>query len=336
VCDSTAEFKYALMCECVVLPLWRNQTVCGKLGDGKLSSAIEDIHIFPSGRQSIAHVLKVLGIVRSDRVAFPEWSSQCVLNAIGSAASPLPMREAVRHGIPVRAVLVYEQWGWPLISQSIEEIGFRFPGCNLIVDRVDSPQMAILPAIRGMSHVAEIWSLSKTLGLPGGGMARIDGQWLEFKPAANNLHISEALFPMIDDPFVQHILKTEVPAVPPETLIFTRKFAIAETMEAERLARLDNLRAIMDSNQLQKYPEWMSSSGNSGAGPGIVPLYIGSSQVFLESRRSFYEKKYGIETRAYHFNISGDAVWPLYENCLAFPIHGMLDPKLIAAAVGDC
>jgi hypothetical protein len=318
-----------------MLPLWRDRAVCGKQPRGHSPLVIEEKHIFPSGRQAIAGVLKNLGIGRADRVAFPEWSSQCVLAAIGSAAAPVPMREAVQYGIPVRAVLVYEQWGWPLIPGSIEEIERLFPGCRVIVDRVDSPQMDALPFSNKTTPDAEIWSLSKTLGLPGGGMARLIDRLLEFKPPSANPPVYEALFQRIEDPEVQHILKTEVPAVPPETLLFARQFAIPEAMENECCARRDNLRALADSGQFQNYPEWMARAIESGAGPGIFPLYWRSSQDFLERKSSFFEKEYGIETRAYHFNISGDAVRPVYEKCLAFPIHGMLDPKLIAAAVRE-
>src|ERR1700732_2038216 len=71
-------------------------------------------YLFPSGRQALTHSLAQAGLTRNSRVAFPEWSSHCVLSALSKCATPIPMTEVVKHRMKVDAVMIYEQWGWPI------------------------------------------------------------------------------------------------------------------------------------------------------------------------------------------------------------------------------
>ena len=61
-----------------------------------------------------------------------------MLNAVGQQATTIPMTEVVRNHIPVDAVLLYEQWGWPISANAWETVNETFPNALLIWDRVDS------------------------------------------------------------------------------------------------------------------------------------------------------------------------------------------------------
>src|SRR5262249_25501362 len=117
----------------------------------------------------LTEALRSLGLGRPDRVAVPEWSSHCVLSAVGAVATPVPMREARDPS----AVLVYDQWGWP---RSYAGVRTRWPRAKIVHDCVDTADLSFSDAD------AQVWSLSKVLGLAGGGLARVRHELLEFEP----------------------------------------------------------------------------------------------------------------------------------------------------------
>ena len=45
-------------------------------------------------------MLKHAGLSRNDRVAIPEWSSHCVIGAVGKS-HPIPLNEVLQNGIKV-------------------------------------------------------------------------------------------------------------------------------------------------------------------------------------------------------------------------------------------
>jgi hypothetical protein len=68
----------------------------------------------------------------------------------------------------------------------------------------------------------------------------------------------------------------------------------------------------------------MISALKQGITPGIVPLLRGTSKNKLDETQREIWIKYKIETSVYHFNWSNNSLDPVYEKCLAFPVHGMV------------
>ena len=109
-------------------------------------------------------------------MAIPEWSSHCVVSAVSKVATPIPMREVIEYNLKVDAVLIYDQWGWPVFENGYEHLKEIFAKKILIHDRVDSTNISwlldnskIKEKYAGFESVYEVFSLSKTLGLSSGG-----------------------------------------------------------------------------------------------------------------------------------------------------------------------
>jgi len=132
-------------------------------------------NVFPSGRKAITHTLRLLGLKRWHLVGIPEWSSHCVISAVGHVATPVPMNVITQYGVKIDALIVYEQWGWPFSSETSLE---QFKGIPIIHDRVYSVDMNTLYPI-------EIFSLSKALGFMAGGLIWMDGRFLTFDKGLN-------------------------------------------------------------------------------------------------------------------------------------------------------
>jgi len=305
------------------ISLWRNEPP-KSVPSG--SANFNSNFIFPSGRQALSFCLKKLGMSRENQVAVPEWSSQCVIAAVGAYATPIATSQVLEHGIQPDAILLYEQWGWPAPPGCIEKVRQEF-GCPIILDKVDSP---ILESTKDAA--AEIWSLSKTLGLSGGGMAKIGGKYLEFRENQSHMAAYNALASKEIELHISHILKTEVAVVPSNVKQFVAKNGVEQPFGQERKARRENLALLLGSPLAKGYPDWMPAAHKQGAAPGIFPLCMEKEEKFLASEKKRLEKL-GILTEIYHFNFSGDPLVPEYEKCLAFPIHGMMDKKQIASAL---
>ena len=315
------------------ISLWRNAApssagpASGSPGASALpaSGSFNPSFLFPSGRQALSFALKKLGMGRAKQVAIPEWSSQCVINAVGAYATPISMKDVLAHGIQPDAILLYEQWGWPAPKGCTELVQQKF-NCPIILDKVDSP---IFDGTKGAA--AEIWSLSKALGLTGGGMAKIGGNFAEFKDDEGHISAYGRLSPDESSPHASHILKTDVAVVPKSVKEFVQKNGVEGPFSAEHKARRENLANMLQSHA-QGYPEWMAAAHKAGAAPGIFPLYRGKQDDFLTAEKARIAA-HGIATEIYHFNFTGDPLQPKYEKCLAFPIHGMITPGAIKDAL---
>ena len=119
-----------------MISLWRDRPLCESKRVGK--KKIHARYVFPSGRQALASALGHAGLCRYNRLALPEWSSGCVISAVGRVVTPLSLREVLEHGISVAAVLLYEQWGWPFPLAVHHDIRERFSNMVVVLDCVDS------------------------------------------------------------------------------------------------------------------------------------------------------------------------------------------------------
>lgn len=282
--------------------------------------------LFPSGRQALAAVLAAAGLGRAHRVAVPEWSSHCVLSAVGRYAMPLPLAEALSLPVPPAAVLAYAQWGWPFPDGVLERLGQIAP--VLVLDLVDSAP-ALLPGF-APPQVAEriglVLSLSKVLGLSGGGLGFLDGAPLGFAPDPAGEVLARRLWSGEPDPLMWehflHVHKSEAACLHPKLAAWLAANDLAAAAAAECTARRANLAVLNAGPGTADWPAWMRAALESGAAPGLVPLWLGRPAADLRRARAA-AAEHGVEAEVYHFNRSGDPLSPDYAPCLAFPAHGL-------------
>ncbi len=307
--------------------LWRDRPVCKPLRSGATSFDLRNV--FPSGRQALSISLSQVGLGRSHRVAVPEWSSHCVISAVGRYAMPIPVTEVVRETIKVDAVLIYEQWGWPLFDTAIEQLCDSFKDKIFVRDVVDSPHFSTTSHLfGGFKRVIEIISLSKILGLPGGGLAIADGQYSSFSAEPDSKTLINFFESKMTSELglgkVRSFFKESIVAVPSEIVKWVEDNDLFGALESERLSRQENLIKILKTPLADKWPGWMKEAVRQGAGPGIAPLMKGCSQSDMLATRDSLLKLHGIESCVYHFNWTGNPIEPEYEKCLAFPVHGLV------------
>jgi hypothetical protein len=284
--------------------------------------------VFPSGRQALTEAIRQFGLSRENRVALPEWSSLCVINAVGKVVTPIPMAEVVKYNIQVDAVLLYEQWGWPLPYELRSSIAERFKNDVIILDRVDSADIENQNRIKfyPQNNQIELISLSKILGLKGGGLAKIDGNYLEFENKSLDNCLSEHLWRDVSDNMVEekllHIHKNDIESLHEDLRDWLGNNDLSKAIKEEALKRRENLRCVMDKSLSSDWPRWMFDAFEKGASPGIVPLFRNADKKKLEDKQKVIKAHFDIEGVIYHFNWSGNPLEPSYGLCLAFPIHG--------------
>lgn len=309
-----------------MIKLWRTTPVIKRLKNKDRRFPLP--YIFPSGRQALSYALNYAGLGRANRVALPEWSSHCVVSAIGKYSASIPLREVIKYKIKVDAVLVYEQWGWPISKKALKQLGEYFKESILILDMVDSAHFRKFkfPEDINFKTVIQIISFSKLLGLSQGALLIYNNQYLTFEPeeeSIRNLGLLEGrnIINNASPAFVNSILKDNLVALNKKVKLWFKQNDLFGAIETERRARQENLQHILKNKLSYSWPHWMRQAINDGVGPVIAPLLKGKAQDGLEKVKKFLIDVYKIETRIYHFNWSGNPLKPVYEKCLAFPVH---------------
>jgi hypothetical protein len=311
------------------IPLWRNTPP--KTKNQEQPSSISDEYIFPSARQALSEALRTIGLKRNSRVALPEWSSHCVISSVAKIATPIPMHEVVKHNLQVDAILLYEQWGWHFSENLESVISEKFPQATVIIDRVDSADInndkrqTLFPN----NNQIDLISLSKLLGLDGGGLAKINGNYISFKDNHQDEKLSANLWNNIKNIQPKHSLmnihKNELQTLHKNLDDWLKTNNLEEALETESQIRKSHLQNIHHTKISFYWPAWMFSALNNGASPGIIPIFKDKTQKELEAIKSYILNTYNIETEIYNFNWSGDPIEPAYSPCLAFPIHGLIN-----------
>jgi len=316
--------------------LWRDHPrVCS------VRSGLAPEFVFPSARQAITAALRLAGFSRAHRVAVPEWSSHCVLSAVGWCATPLPMKEVFSASIPVDGLLIYEQWGWPLVPHAYASIEQHFTGRFIVWDRVDSGH-CMQPLPYGFdSSAAQVISFSKLLGYSGGGLLRHQDSYVPVPPR----EISDFTRALLRLPAecrssfeYKEAFKNFGEVLHPDAASEVRQNDIFTAIESERRDRISRVQELLDSLLTSDWPQWMRDAVTSGCGPGIAPVLRGASKQVMQACIAALEEL-GIGAAVYHFNWSGDPLRPAYEPCLAVPVHGQvhsvktLIATLLSAAV---
>lgn len=309
--------------------LWRDVPVICPIGIDGIKFSTD--FLFPSGRQALSSSLQKAGLTREDRVAIPEWSSHCVISAVGRVSTPIPINEVIKYKINVNAVLIYEQWGWPLSADVRERLCEYFKGKIFLRDMVDSAHYEINENsdVSDFKTYIRIISLSKVLGLKSGGLAVFNSGFLAFNPNDESMKLlniveKNDLIHSVDDNLVSNIMKSDIAAISRELENWLDQNDLSNAMEVERIARHENIKKILKSPLADKWPIWMREAVENGARPGIAPLLRDYSNDILNRTKKFLMDSYKIETCIYNFNWSGNPLNPDYKECLAFPVHGMV------------
>ncbi|MEI8309164.1 MAG: hypothetical protein WCH98_00250 [Verrucomicrobiota bacterium] len=306
------------------IELWRTVMSSAPIRSG--CKPLDLRFLFPGGRQALTACLFEAGLTRNSRVAFPEWSSHCVLSALGKCATPVPMAEVVQHGIKIDALMFYEQWGWPFPKPAWDDVNALSRGAAVIVDRVDSATPTAYHC--SSENIFEVASLSKLLGLPGGGLGKKNGSYLDFKPGRLTTFtkvLRDEFGPRIRDvqEYKDHF-KSSDQAVNPAVLRWVSENCLDCALDEEGRARRLNLELVIESPLSVNWPGWMAEAVRVGATPGIAPILRGGSPNKMRTMMGLLGERFQTQSAIYNFNWSGNPVRPSYEPCLAVPVHGMV------------
>jgi len=325
-----------------MVQLWRDIPLCEKQSADV--SLLPEKNVFPSGRQALTAVLNAAGLGRADRIALPEWSSHCVISAAGKIVTPLPFQEVITHDIPVSAVLLYEQWGWPFVDSIHARISEKFSDTLILLDCVDSANVEqqnrfqFYPESGGKIFV--VYSLSKLLGLKGGGVARTKDGYLSFSSKISSQKLNNLIWASSSGNDIYqdllHFHKGNIEFVHHSVTEWLGKYDIVASLQVEADNRRDNLKILEESDLAQCWPKWMHDVVvREACAPGIAPLGYGKSRKVLQDYGQHLLERYDIETAIYNFNWSGNPFETDYGRCLAFPVHGQLATRVLQEIVSD-
>lgn len=282
--------------------LWRKHTNIESLETTELS--IEEF-VFPSGRQTVSYALQ--GLDRIDRVGIPEYSSQCVINAVGAYATPIPFKDVINYNIKLEVLLVYEQWGWQFNDSVFDEILSKYN--KVIFDCVDSPNAHLR-----YQHTEDvIVSLSKCIGLKGGAILSKNGVLQKNKIPSDiglNLDINNER----NIYFINNSIATT------EHIGDLSQVDILAELERETMIRKSHLHLFINSSLSNNWSDWMFSHIDSSS-VGIVPLFKKEPLKIMQKINNYINKELKIASTIYNFNWSGSPLVFDYQPCIAFPIH---------------
>ena len=281
--------------------------------------------LFPSGRTAIVAAMQYFTLSRADRIVIPEFSSHCLISSVGTFATPLPMRECVRLGEQTKAVLVYEQWGWPNEKDALAEAMSFADICILdCVDSADALQRHT-PMLEN-PKCSVVVSLSKCLGLPAGGVLMVP----ETKnlPAASDeteIHKSDHCLFKLDI----NLYKTHARSIQELKPLLART-DLATALSEESTDRNSNLKTLLDSPLTRDWSETMRTLVETGCSAGIAPVLKGEHPEKLLRVSQQVRKALNVVAPVYNFNWSLNPVTTDYQPCLALPCHGELNvPELL-------
>ncbi len=315
---------------------WREKAFipqCTKADEGAVEGAREEAFVFPSGRQALTAIIQQFSLTRSDRIALPEWSSQCVIAAVSNATS-IPFAEVMKYNIPVSALLFYEQWGWSYLPQNIDIICKAFPQQKLIFDCVDSADIVARDFFRptNQENIAVVFSLSKLLGLAGGGIAYIgdaninDAADVLKKPLSTQLSglfwEKNSQLAQDNKAYFLHLHKSFVPCKHGDLLAWLQQYDWRQALIEEQALRRANLEHIVNHPLSDHWPGWMKETYDLGAAPGMVPLFHHLDKSRMLRSKAFLQNEFSLHSYILNFNFSANPLQHDYRACLCLPVHG--------------
>lgn len=286
-------------------------------------------HVFPSGRQAITAALQGLGLHRTSLVAIPDWSSHCLWSAVARVASPLPLSAVQAGGLAVDGVLAYEQWGWSPSPTVLARLRDLARGGPLILDSVDTAHLPDQPGTAAPAE-ARVWSLSKLLGLPGGGLlAWPDG----FQPYADPIAhrpLATAL-ETLDPSLAAPIAKDGCRHRPAALMAHLRNVDLAAWVAQEGAHRLALLTQAIAHPACGGLPAWLRVAVETGtARAGLLPVFGPAAR---DAVAGTVTESTGLAAEVRRFNTHDDDAPATFRPALALPVHGGIDPDRLTAAL---
>jgi hypothetical protein len=220
-------------------------------------------------------------------------------------------------------LLVHEQWGWPLPPTALNRVAETFSRCLLVVDRVDSADFGF----RSLddAELTEVVSLSKTLGLLGGGLARMGLRYVPFHSTTETAGTRHALARLASgstsEPY-REFFKNSSQAIHPAVSTWAATHSIMASLEHERMLRQRNLGLVQASPLANGWPGWMDASIARGAGPGLAPVLRRCEPETWTKVMRLLGERFATASTVGVFNWTGDPLEPAYEPCLLIPVHG--------------
>ena len=310
----------------LVVGWWPERARDAPLNEGIDGLAAE--YVFPSGRAAIAQCLQAFELPTDAAIAMEPYGSECLTRVVRRYGNPVDICAADASA----AAVVFEQWGWPFTDAAWDELTERFNGRPFVLDRVDSADFLAHP--RGG---VEVLSLSKLLGIAGGGLARANGCFVRFEPQPESNAMEELRsrpLGALDRQGYRELFKESRQAVHPAAIVWLQRNSLCRAAEEERTARQQHLQLMLDSGLSSGWPAWMCDAIGAGAGPVWAPILRGQDAARTWRGMAALEKRFGVISAMRLFNWSGNPLRPQFEVCLALPVHsGVTDLGEIVAAL---
>ena len=263
----------------------------------------------------------------------------CVLWAINKIATTVPFNLINNKNIEnVNTILIYNQWGWERSQEKIDELKNIFK--NIILDRVDT----LIDYKNKTNHYknvnCEIFSLTKTLGLGGGGLLWINNKYHEFLDSLcvpPKTHEEELVLNKIDNIdylnfyFIDHLLKNNFQSYSKRLKYNLENNDIDKNIIFEMKSRREKLNLLINSfpNSL---PDWMiKKSKDNNTLPGIFPLKI--KKEYYNLILNDLENKFNLKTRILNFNFSDNYLVYKWEEVLPIPLHSSLSDEVLSRII---
>ena len=294
-------------------PLWKRTPILEGKDSEPYKKNIQSRHIFPSGRQLITAILRHEGLSRDSRIAIPEWSSHCLISAVGRICTPVPIKEVLELDIPVDAVIAYEQWGWNFRKADLDLLRDRFRGKPIIIDKIDG-----IFEIDGSEAVGcyQVWSLSKSLGFKNGAIGLDKNGYLMtasdyLSDIQNSSDIDE-----VSDLERLDISKSYEKCIS-QKLAWQAELGKLDLMyKEETAARRLRLEIVKRLNKEDLIVDLFETDPD----PAIYPACIDADNDKIGKLMSICEEN-SVDARVYRFNLLRSPLKFAYKTCLALPLN---------------
>ena len=304
---------------------WRKFPSKKKFNLSSREKKIDLNYIFPSGRQAITYILETNNLKRNNKIAIPEWSSNCLINAVGKICQPILIKDVLKYKINVDGIIFYDQWGWSNINRYQKKLLKKFKKEILIHDRVDSVDLNIKKK-NNNKKIYKVFSLSKTIGLEGGGLILKNNNFLKSNVDKSHSKLSLKTDNLIknnqkNSSELQDFRKNYIKMISKNDTVWINKNNIYSAFADEFKKRKYNLNIFFVSSLAENYPLWMKNNIKELITPNCIPIFKNKSLKFLQKKRIYLLKKYKLDSKIYHFDWNGNFFSPNYKRSLIMPIH---------------
>lgn len=300
--------------------------------------------VFPSGRQCVTHALNIMGGQRKWLTAIPEYSSHCLISSVAKKTTPLPISVATAHPELIRTVIIYCQWGWEKPQKSLREVQSHFADAKLIMDMVDSVHSTLDGLVLDETDetVFQVFSLSKTLGLGGGGIIFGGHTWItnEYAPIDEEIKITNKLYSIYKQrsEITQILTKTwllaDMPLLSPGLNEWLEENDLCTALALATKARKAHSEVVLRFIGQLGWEPWMVQQIETTEGrlPGILPLFLDGHKDVAKLKNEI-ETEVGVELALYHFNRSESYCASDWVPCLAVPLHWQLNVEKVETVI---